>query len=123
MRRQFDETYEKLYGRTYPEIPVEFINFRVRASLPVHALELPRLEGGGSSLAEARKGERLAYSGIAHDFIPFTVYDRYKLFPGAEFPGPAIIEEQESTVIVGEDAKVEVDGFGFLWVEIQPEDE
>ncbi|MCP4370543.1 MAG: hydantoinase/oxoprolinase family protein, partial [Deltaproteobacteria bacterium] len=37
LRRQFDETYEKLYGRTYAEIPVEFVNFRVRASLPVHA--------------------------------------------------------------------------------------
>ena len=34
MRRRFDEIYEKLYGRTYPDSPVEFINFKVRASLP-----------------------------------------------------------------------------------------
>ena len=119
LRRQFDETYEKLYGRTYPEIPVEFVNFRVRASLPMHELELPRIAKDSSSLEYARKEKRLAYSGIAYDFIPFTVYDRYKLSPGAEFPGPAIIEERESTVIVGEDARVRVDEFGFLWIEMQ----
>ena len=51
--------------------------------------------------------------------IPFTVYDRYKLFPNAKFKGPAIIEEKESTVIVGEDASVSVDDFGFLGIDIK----
>ncbi len=55
---------------------------------------------------------------MARDFISYTVYDRYKLFPKAKFKGPAIIEEKESTVIVGEDASVSIDGFGFLWIEI-----
>lgn len=121
LRSRFDQAYQRLYGRTYPEIPVEFVNFRVRASLPVRLLELPRLNRGGS-LKAARKGERLAYSGIARDFIPFAVYDRYKLPVGAAFPGPAIIEERESTVIVGEDARVRVDAYGFLWVEVNPEE-
>ena len=31
----------KLYGRIYPEIPVEFVNFRVRASLPVKRWNCP----------------------------------------------------------------------------------
>lgn len=120
LRRQFDQAYEKLYGRTYPEIPVEFVNFRVRASLPVQALELPRLKKRGS-LNEAFKGERLAYSDKTHDFIPFKVYDRYKLSPDATFAGPAIIEERESTVIVGEGATVRIDDYGFLWIDMQAE--
>ena len=121
VRRRFDETYSRLYGRTYPESPVEFVNFRVRASLPVRLLELPRLPGGdrGGRIQDAIKGERQAFSGLARDFIPFTVYDRYQLFPGAAFSGPAIVEERESTVIVGEDAKVSVDEFGFLWIEMR----
>ena len=45
------------------------------------------------------------------------MYDRYRLFPGAGFSGPAIVEERESTVIVDELAKVRVDEFGFLWIE------
>jgi N-methylhydantoinase A len=44
------------------------------------------------------------------------VYDRYSLFPGAGFDGPAIVEERESTTIVGEDASVSVDDYGFLWI-------
>jgi N-methylhydantoinase A/oxoprolinase/acetone carboxylase beta subunit len=118
VRHRFDEVYEKLYGRTYPDSEVEFINFKVRASLPERLIQFPKLDKKGKSLHEAIKGKRKAYSPIARDFIPYTVYDRYKLYPNATFKGPAIIEEKESTLIVGEDTSVSVDGFGFLWVDI-----
>jgi N-methylhydantoinase A len=119
VRKRFDEIYKRLYGRTYPDSPVEFINFKVRASLPERLLQLPKIDraGRGTSLDDAVKGQRPAYSALVRDFIPYTVYDRYSLFPGAGFQGPAIIEERESTVIVGEDAVVSVDEYGFLWIE------
>jgi N-methylhydantoinase A len=116
VRSRFDEIYKKLYGRTYPDSPVEFINFKVRASLPEKLLRLPKAEKHVVSLKDAIKGQRKAYSGIAKDFIPYSIYDRYKLYPGARFEGPAIIEERESTVIVGEDASISIDEFGFLWI-------
>ncbi len=120
VRALFDEVYKKLYGRTYPDSQVEFINFKVRASLPEKLLKLPRAKmKKGQKLADAIKGKRRAYSAIAKDFIPYTVYDRYKLFPDARFRGPAIIEEKESTLIVGEDTLVRSDEFGFLWVDFQ----
>jgi len=118
VRKRFDDIYEKLYGRTYPDSPVEFINFKVRASLPERLLKLPRMDKRAGSLKDAIKGRRQAYSGIVKDFIPYTVYDRYKLFTGAKFQGPAIIEERESTVIAGEDASISVDEYGFLWIEL-----
>ncbi|MEW6374875.1 MAG: hydantoinase/oxoprolinase family protein [Thermodesulfobacteriota bacterium] len=121
IRRRFDEVYEKLYGRTYPDSEVEFINFKVRASLSERLLQLPKLEKKGQSLKWAIKGQRQAYSPMARDFIPFTVYDRYKLFPTAKFRGPAIIEERESTVIVAEDVSVSVDELGFLWIDLKCE--
>ncbi|MDI7261061.1 MAG: hydantoinase/oxoprolinase family protein [Thermodesulfobacteriota bacterium] len=119
VRQRFDEVYEKLYGRTYPDSEVEFINFKVRASLPERLLQLPGIEKKGKSLEQAIKGQRPAYSPLARNFIPYTVYDRYELFPTAKFRGPAIIEEKESTVIVGEDASVSVDDFGFLWIDLK----
>ena len=120
IRKAFDEVYEKLYGRTYPDSEVEFINFKVRAVLPEKLLQLPRLtKKRGQKLDAAVKGTRKAYSPIAKDFIPYTVYDRYKLFPGATFRGPAIIEERESTLIVGEGAAVRTDEFGFLRVDLK----
>ncbi len=119
IRKRFDQIYEKLYGRTYPDSVVEFINFKVRASLPERLFKFSKLEKKGQSLKAAVKGRRPAYSGIAKDFISYTVYDRYKLFPSAKFKGPAIIEEKESTLIVGEDTTVAVDEYGFLWVDLR----
>jgi len=119
VRRRFDGVYEKLYGRTYPDSEVEFINFKVRASLPERLIQFPKIDKKGKSLDKAIKGKRKAYSPMAKDFIPYTVYDRYKLSQNAKFRGPAIIEERESTVIVGEDASVSADDFGFLWIDIK----
>jgi N-methylhydantoinase A len=45
------------------------------------------------------------------------VYDRYGLAPSARFDGPAIIEERESTVVVGPGATVTVDDFRNLRVD------
>ena len=71
VRRRFDAIYERLYGRTYSEVPLEFINFKVRARLPERILQLPRLDRGVGTLREAVKGTRKAYSGIVRDFIPY----------------------------------------------------
>lgn len=116
LRRRFDEKYKKIFGRTYPDSEVELVNFRVRARLPERLLQLPKTKNVSGSLDDAVKGTRPAYSPQAGDFIPHTVYDRYKLFAGAELEGPAIIEERESTVVAGEDAVVKVDEYGFLWI-------
>jgi N-methylhydantoinase A len=119
LRRRFDQAYAKLYGRTYPQSPVEFVNFCVRASLPVKLLTLPKLAARGP-VGDAVKRERKAYCGIAHAFIDHCVYDRYKLAPGAQIDGPAIFEERESTLVVGQGARSRVDEFGFLWVTLVP---
>lgn len=119
VRKRFDEIYQRLYGRTYPEVPLEFINFKVRASLPEKLLELPKIDKKPISLDDALKGERSAYSGLTKGFIPYKVYDRYRLMPETRLLGPAIIEERESTVVLGEDASAWVDDFGFLWIELE----
>jgi N-methylhydantoinase A len=41
---------------------------------------------------------------------PVPVYDRYVLAPGSTFEGPAIVEERESTTVIGPGAHVEIDG-------------
>jgi N-methylhydantoinase A len=88
--------------------------------LPEKLLKLSKIkEDRPRDLELAKKGKRLAYSQIARDFIPYTVYDRYKIFPGAKFFGPAIIEERESTIVAGEDTEITVDEYGFVWIEIK----
>jgi N-methylhydantoinase A len=118
IRGLFDDAYKKLYGRTYPETPVELVTFKVRASLPSREFHIPPIRQTETKLADCIKGERSAFSLVRKEYLPFTVYDRYKLFPGAAMQGPAIIEERESTIIVGEDASARVDEYGFVWINL-----
>ncbi len=121
IRTLFDDEYKRLYGRTSSESPVEFVTFKVRASLPKKPFNISKLTTQNRDLAACIKGQRQAFSMIQRDYIPFTVYDRSRLFPDARFEGPAIIEERESTIVLGEDARIRVDEFGFIWVQlVQP---
>ena len=130
VRRRFDGIYEKLYGRTYPDSRLEFVSFRVRASLPHRPLELPRLpqqpnlpEVGSPQRAEgAIKGTRQAFCGVRSEFVPHTVYDRYLLPAEAPVAGPCLIEERESTVVVGAGAGACLDEYGFLWIDLSGEE-
>lgn len=118
IRTMFDTEYKRLYGRTAEESPVEFVTFKVRASLPKKPFTISKLTTKTQDIKACIKGQRQAFSIMKKDYIPYTVYDRGKLFPGATFEGPAIIEERESTIVLGEDARVRVDEFGFIWVQI-----
>jgi N-methylhydantoinase A len=42
-------------------------------------------------------------------FAAVPVYDRYRFAPGDAFDGPAIVEERESTVVLGPDARARID--------------
>jgi len=118
IRRLFDQEYKRLYGRTYHETPVEFVTFKVRASLPKRPFSIPKLSNETGDIKTCIKGERPAFSIIQKKYIPFTVYDRLNLFANASISGPAIIEERESTIVIGEDAKARVDEYGFVWIEL-----
>ena len=54
------------------------------------------------------RGERpVTFEG--HGPLPSPVYDRYALRPGMEFAGPALVEERESTCVVGPETRIAVD--------------
>jgi len=75
------------------------------------------LAGGG--LREARrgsarpinpiKGTRSAYFAESGGFVETPVYDRYALTAGMRLTGPAIVEERESTAVIGPGARTRVD--------------
>jgi N-methylhydantoinase A len=48
--------------------------------------------------------------------VDTTVYDRERLAPGFEFAGPAVVEEEGSTLVVGPEGRVHVSRAGNLVV-------
>ena len=104
----FDETYRGLYGRKGPDVPLEVINWRVVASGPRPEMNF-KLSRDSASGSDMRKGSRRAYFPECEDYVDTAVYDRYALKPGMQFAGPAIVEERESTLIIGIGGRARVD--------------
>jgi N-methylhydantoinase A len=96
----FERVYRRLYSRLGPGVPLEIVNWRVTVSGPRPALSGPRAAPGASG-GGARKGVRTAYFHEAGGFVETAVYDRYALRAGDVVPGPAILEERESTLVLG----------------------
>jgi N-methylhydantoinase A len=55
------------------------------------------------------KTTRRAWFAESAGWIDTPVYDRYALGPGTTFAGPAIVEERESTAVIGPGASCRVD--------------
>ncbi len=119
LREAFEAEYVRLYGRMGPPVAVEAITWRVISAGPRPELHMAAAAEVSGKVSDARKGSRKAYMPEDGGMTDVPVYDRYKLGPGARFRGPAIIEERESTTVIGPRADITVDTEGNLVVEVQ----
>ncbi len=106
IRETFERVYRSLFGRTGPEVPLEAISWRVIASGPRPTVRMSVPSAGS---ADALKARRPVYFPEWEEHRPVPVFDRYLLNAGTDLQGPAIIEERESTTVVGPGARIEVD--------------
>jgi len=117
IEKAFLAEYEIRYGRSLEKISMETVTWRVLVQGPDPNVNL-QLQRTGVQ-AEPFKGERPVY--FPHlGTVPIStpVYDRYLLKPGQEFSGPAIIEERESTTVMGPNSTGKVDELGNLIIDL-----
>jgi N-methylhydantoinase A len=118
----FEAAYRALYHRLPQDMPIEALNWRVTVSGPPPAMPPPASQARARTRpGVAVKGRRPAYFEEAADFVETPVYDRYALAPGDAFDGPAIVEERESTAVIGPGARWRVDDGLALIVEMPVE--
>jgi len=96
---RFEREYDRLYGRRGPRVPVEAITWRVVSSGPRPLLQ--SAASGEATGTEPQRGTRSAWFPSLGGYVETPVYDRYALTPGFAFTGPALVEERESTLVVG----------------------
>jgi len=114
----FEEVYRRLYERLSQSVPIEIINWRVTSSGPAPRVRLQVARDEQTTAQTARKGSRKAYFPELGGYHDTAVYNRYGLLPATSFSGPAIVEERESTVIVGPDCRFRIDEQRNLIVEL-----
>lgn len=96
----FEHASREKFSRTPPDVPIEFINIRVSVRVHVPGTEIRHGVARGAS-GDARKGFRDAYFPEAGGYVKTAVYDRTALRAGETFEGPAVIEDEGSTLVVG----------------------
>lgn len=109
----FFKLYKELFGRTVAA-SVEVITWRLRASGEKDQVTRPH----ETQVADAKKGSREVYFQELGKYTETSVYDHYKLPVGHEIKGPAIVEQRESTAVVGPSGVFHVDARGNLVINI-----
>jgi N-methylhydantoinase A len=114
IRAGFESAYRKLYGRIYPNLPLELMNFRLTASAQRRVADIPASGAKGES--DGKAGTRRAFCPRQRAWLEFSVHRRDRITPGVQLSGPAIVEENESTTVVPSGAIASIDAHGSLIV-------
>ncbi len=116
IRTGFEKIYVKLYGRVYPELQLELMNFRLAASARRNVADVAEIATVGES--DGKIGTRRAFCPRLRQWAEFAVHRRAGISIDHPFQGPAIVEENESTTVIPSGAKAWVDPHGSLIVQL-----
>jgi N-methylhydantoinase A len=111
---RFHARHEALYGFRADEAAVEIINLRLQATGVLPKPEPRPQPHRPSSPDTARCGTRLAWAEASQDRQRYDIYDRDRLRAGHVLPGPAIVEQVDSTTVIPPGWVATVDGYGNL---------
>ncbi len=115
LAQAFNAQYAALYGREEDGAVLEIVAARVR----VARLAMPPSVRVARREGELRhKNTRPVYVAAQDRHVPVPVYDRGALSPGDDIMGPAIVEERESTTVIGTGDRLRVDTHGCLVITV-----
>ena len=113
IRDAFENTYRQTYGRLLDGIAIRIMNLRVTVvgRRPKFDLSIlaPKSDGGGETGPTGTR--RVWAEGTWHEA---ATYERLALPEGTRVPGPAILEQPDTTIFIDPDLEGRVDGFGNL---------
>jgi N-methylhydantoinase A/oxoprolinase/acetone carboxylase beta subunit len=106
LREEFFARYTDVYGYAHRHLDLELMTCRLTASGGAPPLAPAAVAGGG---AAEPTGTRAAFVAERGGLVPTPVYARAALTAGASFAGPALIEDVDSTIVIGPETTVVVD--------------
>lgn len=111
IRPRFYDQYEAVFGHAHRHLSLEIVTCRLTASGPRPSVGVEPREADAAPQEPTPSEIRPAYFHETNGFVQTPAYERSQLAAGTTFQGPAIIEEKDSTAVVGPGASVTVDRF------------
>jgi len=106
----FHKRHKDLFTFNMPGREVEFLNVRLKATARQERLKLAEIPRATGDAAEALKRRRPVLWDLAKGYEETPIYDGTKLACGHKIPGPAVIEEPATTVVIPGSYVCAVDG-------------
>jgi N-methylhydantoinase A len=118
--RDFHDQHEQLYTFKRPDNPVEILNLRLDLiGVRGNAVHMTSHAFESEDAAAALKGRRAVYFETHDGYVDTPVYDGARVQPGNLIPGPAIIEEPDTTIIVYPGQEAMLDHYQMYVIELQ----
>jgi N-methylhydantoinase A len=113
----FEQAYQRKYGAVLKQAPISLMSLRTTVMGLRPKIDLRRFPAAtATALSEARKGTRPVY--FARQWWDTPIYDRVMLPVDAQLTGPAIVEQQDSTVVIEPGTTATVDAYGNLILQV-----
>ncbi len=116
--RLFAEAYARVFSLSYLDEPIEILHWKVDLSSASPDFDNRWSLRARKPPGDARKGSRNAYFPEAGGYVDCPVYDRYRLDVGTVIHGPALVEERESTCVLGVGDRAWIDEFGNMVADV-----
>ena len=117
IRENFYTSYRTHFGRVMEGPSIEALSWRLACVAPNTDIRIGVHDAKRGDAASARRGQRQVLF-EEHGWQTCAVYDRYALPQGTTLSGPALIEERESTCVIGPGALIKVDEMRNLVIEL-----
>ena len=113
IRTAFEETYKRIYGRLLHNIGIRVLNLKVTVIGRRPKFDLSILGPSGDyTVGEAKTNSREVW--FEGDWWQTDVYNRLNLPIDQKVPGPALLEQPDTTIFIDPDLEGRVDQFGNL---------
>jgi N-methylhydantoinase A len=113
----FHRLHEQTYGHSAPDASTEIVAARLVA---FGLRRMPELRRAPPTVAAVPIGSRAVYFELDGDALPTPVYARESLAGAQVIPGPAIVEQLDTTTVIPPGSRARVHESGSLVIEAEP---
>jgi N-methylhydantoinase A len=116
LRERFEEAHSQRYNFELPDSPLEIATIRVVGRGTIRGVSLATNENGAGEDASGAviRDDKVFFNG---EWMGTPIYDRGKLVPGNVVEGPAVVAQDDTTVVIEPGYSGAVDRYGNILIE------